>query len=406
MDMGGAGSTDFREACERNFRLCEIHEAGLLLRPWLPDDADAVHRACQDPEIQRWTMVPRPYLREHAEAFVTAQTAQAWMTGTSAPLGVFDAATGALLGSNGLITLDVAHRVGEVGYWVAPWARRRGVATNATRATARWCLDALGLERISWRAELGNYASRLVAERVGFAFEGVLRNGAPRPDSIRMGSGRVDCWGASLLPGQLREADAPVDARSRLRGATFCGLQPRLTAPTPSGAAVGLRAPQPRDIEAILVACRDRESVRWTTVPDPYERADAEFFVHTHAPGYWDRWDGAVFAIVDSDDSYAGSIDLRIGPAPDIGDVGYLVAPWARGRGFASTALRALCAWGFSSLSLNRIEWRAYLGNDASRRVAVKAGFTVEGIAREGCLQRGRYRDAWTGAILARDLRQ
>lgn len=33
----------------------EIHEAGVLLRPWRPGDAEAVHEACQDPDIQRWT---------------------------------------------------------------------------------------------------------------------------------------------------------------------------------------------------------------------------------------------------------------------------------------------------------------------------------------------------------------
>jgi hypothetical protein len=37
------------------------------LRPWRPDDAGAVFAACQDEEIQRWTEVPVPYLREHAD---------------------------------------------------------------------------------------------------------------------------------------------------------------------------------------------------------------------------------------------------------------------------------------------------------------------------------------------------
>src|SRR5262249_48852237 len=48
----------------------QIREAGLLLRPWRPEDEDAVYRACQDPQIHRWTNVPRPYLREHAHQYV------------------------------------------------------------------------------------------------------------------------------------------------------------------------------------------------------------------------------------------------------------------------------------------------------------------------------------------------
>ena len=49
----------------------EITADGLLLRPWRAVDADAVHRACQDPDIQRWTSVPRPYELHHAATFGT-----------------------------------------------------------------------------------------------------------------------------------------------------------------------------------------------------------------------------------------------------------------------------------------------------------------------------------------------
>jgi RimJ/RimL family protein N-acetyltransferase len=385
----------------------EFHEAGLLLRPWRPADADAVYRACQDSEIQRWTSIPRPYLREHAESFVTTYTKQTWSAGTAAPLGVFDAATGEMLGSNGLIGLHLDYRAAEVGYWVAPWARRRGVATNATRAVARWCLDSLGVRRIAWRAELGNHASRLVAERLGFRMEGVQRNGAPRFDG-----GRVDCWGAALLPGELREPDAPVDLRVSLRAVTFGGPKPRLVGLTPAGAKLSLRAPEARDFDAIIAACHDPESVRWTSVPNPYGRDQAEFFVNRRAPGQWAGGEAAVFAVADANDAYAGSIELRIIAArpaelatATVADVGYLIAPWARGRGYASAALRVLCGWGFESLGLHRIEWRAHVGNDGSRRVAEKAGFTIEGVARAGCTHRGELRDAWFGSILATDAR-
>ena len=51
----------------------------------------------------------------------------------------------------------------------------------------------------------------------------------------------------------------------------------------------------------------------------------------------------------------------------------------------------------------SRIGWRAYLGNEASRRVAEKAGFTIEGVGRGVCVQRGQRRDAWLGALLAGD---
>ncbi|MFE5595912.1 GNAT family N-acetyltransferase [Streptomyces sp. NPDC056549] len=38
----------------------------LLLRPHDPSDEDAVFTACQDPDIQRWTNLPDPFVREGA----------------------------------------------------------------------------------------------------------------------------------------------------------------------------------------------------------------------------------------------------------------------------------------------------------------------------------------------------
>jgi RimJ/RimL family protein N-acetyltransferase len=96
-------------------------------------------------------------------------------------------------------------------------------------------------------------------------------------------------------------------------------------------------------------------------------------------------------------------MELRITGDPAVADVGFLVAPRARGRGYAPAALRALCDWGFQALGLERIEWRAYVGNDASHRVAQKAGFRVEGTVRAGIPHRGERRDCWLGAILASD---
>ena len=81
------------------------------------------------------------------------------------------------------------------------------------------------------------------------------------------------------------------------------------------------------------------------------------------------------------------------------------MAPWARGLGYASAAVRTVCAWGFDALGLERIVWKAYLGNDASKRVAEKAGFTVEGVGRAVCVQRGQRLDAWVGSLLSADPR-
>lgn len=377
----------------------EIIAGELLVRAWRPEDADAVYRACQDPDIQRWTTVPSPYTWADAERFVGEFAAGAWAAGTAAPLGVFDLASGTLLGAHGLGSINRYRNSAEVAYWTAPWARGKGVALAATRAVATWAFAGLRLDRLTWSAELGNQASRLVALRAGFQIGGEQRMAQPH---LR---GRRESWVGSLLPGEVTGQIPPRYAS----GSPFVRRAGVFGAPPPTLPLAGvpgrLRALEPGDAAAATAACRDPESARWTTVPVPYEPADAEFYIDDYAPGLWARGTGATFAIADGDDRYAGGVDLRLDPLDENGaEIGFMVAPWARGRGYASAAVRTICAWGFSALRLERIGWRAYLGNDGSRRVAEKAGFTIEGVGRGVCVQRGERRDAWVGSLLATDL--
>ncbi|MFC0529227.1 GNAT family N-acetyltransferase [Phytohabitans kaempferiae] len=363
----------------------EINDQGLVLRPWREEDTDSVYRACQDPAIQHWTRVPSPYLPEHARHFVTEYSAATWRAGTGAPFAVTDPDTGELLASCGLVTIDRVLSSAEVGYWTAPWARGRGVATRATRAVSRWAFESLGLRRVVWQAAVGNQASRLVALRAGFRIDGYMR----------MADDGGDGWVGALLPGD--PLDPVIDETVIRRARVFGAPQPVLGAE----GGLRLRRPEPRDFDAIVDACRDPESVRWTTVPDPYDHAHAEDFATRVTPAKWASGKGAVYAIADPDDAWAGSIDLTVSADdPLVAEVGYLAAPRVRGRGYTPAALRALCDWGFGSLGLARVVWRAHVGNVASRRAAEKAGFTIEGTQRGALNHRGERVDAWVGGLV------
>ncbi|MBY8872223.1 GNAT family N-acetyltransferase [Micromonospora sp. PLK6-60] len=380
----------------------EITEDGLLLRPWRPTDAADVHRACQDPDIQRWTTVPRPYLPEHASDFVGAISAAAWAQGTGAPFAVCDAATGDLLGSCGLVSIDRGLDSGELGYWTAPWARGQGVAVRACRAVTRWAFDALKLRRVIWQAELGNHASRLVALRTGFRIGGELRLAHPAE------GGRPDGWVGSLLPGEVPApgdvGPAGPDTLDARRAAVFGRPQPTLLATTAGGAELRMRPMEERDLDDIVTTCQDLDTVRWTSVPHPYQRGDAEGYL-AFVQGTWARGTSGCFVIAGPDDRFAGTIDLRLQPTdPLLADVGFMTAPYARGRGWMPAALVAVAAWGFTTLGLARIEWSANVGNTASRRAAEKAGFTVEGTLRGALTHRGERVDIWRAGLLAEDL--
>ena len=131
------------------------------------------------------------------------------------------------------------------------------------------------------------------------------------------------------------------------RAAVFGRPQPVLFAEAGAGE-LRLRPMEEQDLDAVVQTCRDPETVRWTTVPDPYERADAQGY-QAYGRDAWARGDAACFVIADADDRYAGTLDLRLSPAdPLLADVGFMTAPAARGRGYMPAALVALSAWGFS----------------------------------------------------------
>jgi ribosomal-protein-serine acetyltransferase len=99
----------------------------------------------------------------------------------------------------------------------------------------------------------------------------------------------------------------------------------------------------------------------------------------------------------------AGSIGLRNLEAPAETSVGYYLAAFACGHGVMTAALDALARIAFAQLGAYRIELVAALGNVESRRVAERAGFVYEGIARARVIVRGRLHDAAVYARIASD---
>ncbi|MCM1972709.1 MULTISPECIES: GNAT family N-acetyltransferase [Streptomyces] len=167
----------------------------LLLRTVGPRDTDAVFRAVQDPDILRWTTIPSPYLPEHARSFTEQLVPDGWADGSMFTFGVFLREGEELAGMLGLTMRALG--VAEVGFWTAKEHRGRGYTTEAVLTACRWAFSHASIDRIEWRAEVGNHASRAVATRAGFTHEGTQRSGLNNKGTRR------DCWTASLLPSDL-----------------------------------------------------------------------------------------------------------------------------------------------------------------------------------------------------------
>ena len=167
---------------------------GVALRLFRPADAGAVAEACRDPAILRFTFMKDGLTEAEAAEWIN-QSNECWASG-NCRFAIVDADDDGLLGQVG-VGVNAQLRSAEGYYWVAPWARDRGVASQAVGLVADWAFSK-GLERLFLLVHPENEASNRLAAKMGFTQEGVLRSYEPIKDT------RPDLVSWSLLPADPR----------------------------------------------------------------------------------------------------------------------------------------------------------------------------------------------------------
>jgi RimJ/RimL family protein N-acetyltransferase len=142
----------------------------LVLRPFDQGDIGKLAAAFEDAEIALWNPGPPGPRDEIAE---WARRRNDWTAGDHASWAVGDSA-GLLLGSVSLHHLDWDQRDAELGYWVAPWARRQRVGLRSVMLASDYGFSRLELRRVYLFHALENEASCRLAARAGFRLEGEL----------------------------------------------------------------------------------------------------------------------------------------------------------------------------------------------------------------------------------------
>ncbi|MFF5230392.1 GNAT family N-acetyltransferase [Dactylosporangium sp. NPDC000521] len=322
------------------------------LRPWRDDDADAVAAACGDPAIVRYLpFLPQPYTRDDALEFFRRKPED---------LAVTDAETDRVLGAVG--STPRGDGIAEVGYWVAPWARRQGVASAALeRFSAR--LFEQGLRRLYLMTALTNGASQRVAVAGGYLREGVARGAA------RDGDGT---WQDMVV--WARTAGDPPGPSAR--------ALPDLPGGELTDGVVALR-PLTEEDGPSTYEMRSRPDVSGRSVvgtpmdPAVVTRQCAE------SVSKWLAGQRAEMTIRDAaDGTYLGEIALfYFEPLLREAMIGYSLTPEARGKGCASRAARLVTAWGFE-IGMARMTAGTAPDNVASQRVLEAAGYHREGLQR------------------------
>lgn len=138
----------------------------LVLRPWTTDDAPALAAAWADPDVERWTGVP---------GRTDEGAAQRWIAGEAdrrargLALDLVIEVDGEVAGEVGLTAIDPDPGTAEIGWWVAPGHRGRGLAAEAAKLVASWAVEELCVETVVARCHRENPASSGVARAAGFA---------------------------------------------------------------------------------------------------------------------------------------------------------------------------------------------------------------------------------------------
>jgi RimJ/RimL family protein N-acetyltransferase len=143
-----------------------------------------------------------------------------------------------------------------------------------------------------------------------------------------------------------------------------------------------LRPPSPRDVPDMMAMARDEDIRLWNPLASGADEEKAQAWVER-----WADFDGgksALFCVYEATEGrLLGTVSLhKIDLEHSCGELGYRVAPWARGRGIATVAVRTVTDWAFGFLGLTRTQLIHAAENPASCRVAEKAGYLLEGTTR------------------------
>lgn len=334
-----------------------LHSGRLTLRPWQPSDAEAVQAIMADERMHQHLPLPWPYTAAEAHTFVTEHGQAGRAAGSRLDCAVAENSSGRLVGS-ATLHLPVAGRgSAEIGYWVAVADWGQGYATEAARTLARFGFDN-GLGRIEIRCDVPNAASAAVALAAGFGFEATSRA------SLRGADGSLR--DAAVFARTATDRDEPVAAAWPVF-------------PPASDGVVMLRPTGPDDWPVLLAEVNNDLARQWALYSHPVPEAGARYMAGRAALDRLVGNQNSLLICEAASGAGAGVLGLRrVGP-PDVVALGYGVLPEFRGRGFTTRALRLLADWAFSQTRTARLELGCKVGNVASARAALAAGYIEEG---------------------------
>jgi len=137
--------------------------------------------------------------------------------------------------------------------------------------------------------------------------------------------------------------------------------------------------------------------------PSPYTPADAEWFINDCSVKGEER-QLARAIIIEEKFSGCVSVSLKDDVYEKSAELGYWLAEACWGNGIMTEAVRQICREAFRRFDILRIFAEPFADNLGSRRVLEKAGFTCEGIMRNGVFKNGQVHSYCMYALLREEM--
>jgi RimJ/RimL family protein N-acetyltransferase len=326
----------------------------------------------RSPQSAAWTTVPVPYRHEDAVDFVRGIVPRGWAHGSNLAFAIEYG--GRFAGSIDLRPRDAAEA--EIGFGLHPAARGQGVMHRAVEVLLDWAFGNRGHTVVTWRAHVGNWASRRVAWAAGFHF------GPTVPRLLEQRGRRCDAWTGWI--------GADDDRRPKSRW---------LEVPVLDTADLRLRSWREDDGHRLVDASNDARLRRFIPhSPLPHATSGVGAYLlrvrQMAAEGTRLSW-----CVADRDtDEALGNVALFDFQSDESAQLGYWAHPRARGQGVLSRATRTVADWALApppaGLGLRRQYLLTAVSNTASRRVAEYAGFAHVGTERSGAPVGPEYEDS------------
>lgn len=152
----------------------KIYGEQINLRRITARDAESLAYYLRDPDMSRFTFIPRPYTIDDAYAYIKL-TQKAHRRRTQLVLGIEDKESKQIIGMIGAMSINRTHNHAEIGYWLAKEHWGKGIMGEAVNLMLAHLFGPMKLRRVFAHVNPVNKASVQVLERAGFKREGLLR---------------------------------------------------------------------------------------------------------------------------------------------------------------------------------------------------------------------------------------